>query len=274
MKTRRFFALFIIFALALSLCAHADIAYEPFRDDFYSKHYEECEHHDHWYHVNGVNGYVTVYSSPTGSAVVNIPNGREFRVGATWSKGTDGKTWACIEYDPETLENDLSESESGWLDMGELLPRYGNQEFFSEHEGKLQHSIYTIFIEEGKELLAYRYPGSGIIEYRFPYIEDIENAMSTEYLYTDAEGREWGYVGYHYGRVNAWICISDPYTELPAGPEYRAPELIPAADEETLKSVPLTDGGLSGSVIAGIAGVLIIAAAVVVYIVLKKRRET
>jgi len=187
MKTRRFFALFIIFALALSLCAHADIAYEPFRDDFYSKHYEECEHHDHWYHINGVEGYATVYSSPTGSAVLNIPNGREFLVSATWSKGSDGKTWACIEYDPETLENGRMESESGWVDMAELLPRYGNQEFFSEHEGELQHSIYTIFIEEGKELLAYRYPGSGIIEYRFPYIEDIENAMSTEYLYTDAD---------------------------------------------------------------------------------------
>ena len=272
MKNRKTFILFIIFALMLSLSAFADIAYEPFRDDFYSKHYEECEHHDHWYHINGVEGYATVYSSPTGSAVLNIPNGREFLVSATWSKGSDGKTWACIEYDPETLENGRMESESGWVDMAELLPRYGNQEFFSEHEGKLQHSIYTIFIEEGKELLAYRYPGSGIIEYRFPYVEDIENAMSTEYLYTDAEGREWGYVGYHYGRVNAWICISDPYTELPAGPEYRAPELIPAAADAELEAALREETGLNGEIVNGIVCVAVIAASLAAFIIIKKRR--
>jgi len=274
MKLRRFFVLFIVFALALSLWAFADIAYEPFRDDFYSKHYEECEHHDHWYHVNGVNGYVTVYSSPTGSAVVNIPNGREFRVGATWSKGTDGKTWACIEYDPETLENDRMESESGWVDMAELLPRYGSQEFMEEHADILQNGSYHLFIEEGKEVFIYRYPGSGIVVGSIGYSEGLDNAINLDNRYFDAEGREWGRIVYYYATRDVWVCISDPYTELPAGAEYRAPELIPAADEETLENVPLTDGGLSGSVIAGIAGVLIIAAAVVVYIVLKKRRET
>lgn len=272
MKLKRFFILFTLFALTLSLGAFADVAYEPFGDDFYAEHYEECEHHNHWYHINGAEGYATVYSSPTGSAVLNIPNGREFLVSATWSKGSDGKTWACIEYDPETLENGRMESESGWVDMAELLPRYGNQEFMEEHEAELQHSIYTLFIEEGKELLAYRYPGSGIIEYRFPYVEDIENAMSTEYLYTDAEGREWGYVGYHYGRVNAWVCISDPYTELPAGPEYRAPELIPAAEEEFIESLPSEDGRLSAYATAGIVGIVLIAAALAAYIVIKKRR--
>lgn len=273
MKASRLFALFIIFALALSTGAFADIAYEPFGDDFYSEHYDECEHHDHWYHINGTEGYVTVYSSPTGSAVLNIPNGKEFRVGALWSKGSDGKTWACIEYFPDTLENGWGECDSGWVDMGALVPRYGSQEFMIEHEDELQHSLYNIFIEEGKEVIAYRYPGSGIIEYRFPFTEDIDNAISTEYLYTDTEGREWGYVGYHYGRVNAWICISDPYTELPAGAEYRAPELIPAADEATMASALKEASGLSTQLVAGAVGVVVIAAAIIVYIVLKKRRE-
>ncbi len=273
MKIRKTFVLFIAFALLLSISAFADIAYEPFGDDFYYEHYEECEHHDHWYHVNGVNGYVTVYSSPTGSAVVNIPNGREFRVGATWSKGSDGKTWACIEYDPDTLENRGVNGDSGWVDMGELLPRYGSQEFMEEHKSEIRNGVYNLFIDEGCEVITYLYPGSGITGLTLQNWSDTEDqALTLNSFYTDAEGREWGFVGYHFGRINAWVCIDEPYTVLPAGAEYREPELIPAASEREMEAALGEASGLSTQLIVGTVGIVVIAAAIAAYIVTRKRK--
>ncbi len=274
MKTRMAFALFVVFALLLSLSTFADVAYTP-RDDFYEEHYRGCVGLELYHFTNGAEGYVVAYSSPTGDPEVVIPNGREYFVSVIWTSDEDGKTWGCIEYDPDTLEISYAfqGGESAWVDMSSMYRRYDSVMFMTEHESELQHSHYNIYVEEGRELLAYRYPGSGIIEYRFPYIEDIENTMSTEYLYTDTEGREWGYVGYHYGRVNAWICISEPYTELPAGAEYREPELIPAASESEMEAALDEVSGVSAQLIVGTVGVIAIAAAIVIYTVLKKRKS-
>ncbi len=274
MKLHKTICFLIIFSLFLSVSVFADVAYTP-RDDFYEEHYRGCVGLELYHFTNGAEGYVVGYSSPTGEAEVVIPNGREYFVSVVWTNVEDGKTWGCIEYDPDTLEiaYAFQGGESAWVDMSSMSRRYDSVLFMTEYESELQHSHYNIFIEEGKELLAYRYPGSGIIEYRFPYIEGNENAMSTEYLYTDAEGREWGYVGYHYGRVNAWICISDPYTELPAGAEYREPELIPASNESELEAALDEVNGISAQLIVGSVGVIAIAAAVVIYTILKKRRS-
>lgn len=272
MKIRRFFVLFLIFALALGVAAFADVAYTP-RDDFYEKNYRECQGLERYHFTNGPEGYVVGYSSPTGEAKVVIPNGKEYFVSVVWDG--DGKEWGCIEYKADTLDTGwaFQGDESAWVDMSAMTPRYDSQNFIDEHESELEQTLYHVFIEEGRELLAYRYPGSGIIEYRFPYNEDFGNSLSTEYLYTDSEGREWGYVGYHYGRVNAWVCISDPYTELPAGAEYRKPELIPAADEATAEKALSEARGVSASIIVGAVGVIVIAVAVAAYIVIKRLRR-
>ncbi len=271
MKLHKTLCFFIAFSLLLSLSVFADIAYEPFGDEFYSMHYDECEHHDHWYHINGAEGYVTVYSSPTGNPVVNIPNGREFRVGALWSKGSDGKTWACIEYFPDTLEHGWGDCESGWVDMSELVPRYGSREFMIEHEDELQHGLYQLDISEGMEVIAYRYPGSGIIVERFSYYKDWSNSLSLDYIYTDSEGRDWGHVNYYYATRSVWVCISDPCTELPAGTECREPELIPAASDRDMQAALGEVSGISTQLIVGAVGIVVIAIAIVAYIVIKKR---
>lgn len=272
MKLHKTICFLIIFSLFLSLGVFADIAYEPFKDDFYSEHYDECEHHDHWYHINGAGGYATVYSSPTGDPVVNIPNGREFRVGALWSKGSDGKTWACIEYFPDTLENGWGDCESGWVDMSELVSRYGSQEFMTEHESEIRTGVYNFFIDEGCEVITYLYPGSGIVVGSIGYYEGWDNTINLDDRYFDAEGREWGRIVYYYATRDVWVCISEPYTELPAGAELREPELIPAASESELEAVQNSTDGVSVKLIVGAVGVAVIAIAIAAYLVLRKRK--
>ncbi len=271
MKLRRSFALFIIFALALSLCAHADVVPVPNVDFFYD-HAEECEIHNEVYYTNGAEGYVMAFSTPTAKAKVVIPNGKELRVSALWLGDKEGTVWGCIEYDPESFEHSFN-GEDAWVDMSSMHLRYGSQEFMAEHENELQHGLYELEISKDMEVIAYRYPGSGIIVDRFPYYKGWSNSLSLDYIYTDSEGRDWGHVNYYYATRSVWVCISDPCTELPAGAEYREPQLIPAASAEELENVSLPGSGLSGSVIAGAVGVLVIAAAVIMYIILKKRRE-
>ena len=272
MKARRFFALFIIFALSLSIGAHADVVSVPDVDFFYD-HSEECEIHNKVYYTNGTDGYVIGYSTPTGKGKVAIPNGKELFVSALWLGDRSGTIWGCIEYEPESFEYSIN-GEDAWVDMSSMYRRYESDSFMAEHASAISSEEYVLRLNKGDKVFVYSYPGSGEIH---GWIS--ENGIDSDYrdislnaLYTDTENRRWGHLSYYQGFRDLWVCIDEPDTELPAGAEYHELQLITAASAEELENVSLPDGGLSGSVIAGAVGLLVIAAAVVAYIVLKNRR--
>lgn len=273
MKTKKLIAAALVFIICLGLCpaVFADVAYMPM-DDFYAEHAGECQYENRYYYTNGPEGFVLGYSSPTGSAKISFPNGLEYYVSYTWSDGE--RLWGCIEYDPETLEIVWwKDGESAWVDMDAMVSRYDSEAFIADHADEIQEAERSLDIGREESAFTYLYPGSGILtEGMANYSGDELLTVSFSKVYTDAEGREWGYCGYHYGARELWVCLSDPYTQLPAGAEYTQRELIPAAGEELLEDSLSEAQGL-GTYSALIAvAIVIMASALAAYIIIKRRR--
>jgi len=110
----------------------------------------------------------------------------------------------------------LSLEYSGWIKLGEMLVLYDYVAFEEEYRA----SFYSYGgdyaeIKKARSAIAWSWPGSGILLWTF---EDLDtDSLRAAYAYTDAEGREWGFVMYLYGSRNIWFCLSDPLNrDIPA----------------------------------------------------------
>lgn len=266
MKAKRVIIFMLAFAMLFSVSAFADIAYEP-QDNFYERHRDECDYENRWYITNGSEGCVVVYSSPTGSAKTAIPNGVKFYVSYTWNG-----EWGCIEYDPSTLEHAYDKS-SGWVKMTDMVPEYDTISFMEDHADEIVTTDRVLRISGDEEFIGYKYPGSGIISTTIGNYSGNEfTEVYLQNIYTDAEGREWGYVGYFFGHRNFWICLDEPTAQLAAGAEFTEPEIIPAAGEKDMKDTLRAESPVGTYAIAGAVGAVVIAAAVIAYIIIKKKK--
>ncbi len=260
-------SLTLLLCLSLGIGAFADVAYEP-RDSFYEKHWDECDYESRTYITNGAEGYVLVFSSPTGDAQQVIPNGKSFYVSWTWNA-----QWGCIEYDPETLESGFG-GQSGWVRLEDMTSEYDSIRFREDHAGDISDESMTLMIKSGQEFFGYKYPGSGLVtgtlgsfsgeDYTTIYIDGI---------YTDAQGGRWGYVGYFYGMRSLWVNLDTPDIQLGPGDEYSEIEIIPPADEQAMKAALQQASPLGPYVIAGTVGIAVIAAAVCICLILRKKRS-
>ena len=266
-KTRRFAAVMLCLCLccALSVSALADVIWVP-ENDFYNAHYDEMTNVVRHYYTNGALGYVTVQAKPGGAAIVNIPNGEKLYVSVSYT-AQNGENWGLVEVDGNGASVD--ETVTGWVKMSDMLLVYDSQAFYEDHRDELQHPGDMCGLEYGKEYVLWAYPDSGVVTGTVTFDESWEFQFKD--TYTDPDGRLWGYVGYYYGHVEAWICIDDPESETIPGQEIMTGELIPAKDAPEVRS-----GAVSPYVTAAVAGAVIVAAAVIIAVVLrsKKRRES
>lgn len=268
---KKIFTFTICALLTLAMCfgAWADIAYEP-RDDFYEKHWDECAYENRMYYINGENGYTVGYVSPTSNDVRAVfPNSGPYYVSYTYSAG---EVWGCIEYDPDTLENAYLNASSCWVKMSDLVNDYDCESFFDNHKDEIEHRDVSLTLSAGETAAAWKYPGSGIlVDTIGVYSGDSEDIMFSQ-IFTDPQGREWGYLSYYYGHRNMWICLSDPFSEsLEPDENFVQPQLIPAASPQELAAVA-EDASSRYVLLAGTLGVVIIAGAVLASILLRRRR--
>lgn len=264
-------ALGLLLVLALAVPALADVAYGP-NDDFYEKHRDDCDYENRSYYTNGTEGYVTVYASPTGSGRDAIPNGGRFWVSWTY----DGGAWGCIEYDPETKGAAGIDGTSGWVKMSDMVCDYDSQAFMDDHAGEIirEERSAQPSQADGDAVYAYKYPGSGVVRDKMDWDMIWSEPLSFSAVFTDPAGREWGYCGYHYGFRDFWVCLSDPYNgALEADENYVDPlaSATPAADPDTVAKAASAARTPSVYLIAGIGGVVVIAAAVLAAAVKRKR---
>lgn len=262
---KRFLSLMLAVLLSLSLAApaYADIIFEP-SDSFYESHMDECDYYNRSCYANGQKGYVEVYSSPKSSRVeAVIPNGVLYWISWSWNG------WGYIEYNPDNLNGSYGDK-SGWIKLDELFLRYDSTSFFEEHSSEIAEGQATLEISESDVFYAWLYPGSGeLIRELSAYNGD--DTIEFSQLYTDSAGRLWGYLSYFYGRVNAWVCISEPENaELAPDENLREPELIPAADEASLAAAQKSAGSVQVYIIICAVAVVIIAAGLLLYIKKKK----
>ena len=263
-----------------SLPVRADVIWEPYEDDFYSKHYEECEHVSDSYLTNGEEGYVTVYLSPESSKeVAKIMNGKSFNVSFTW-QDKEGKVWGIIElgnYEEGAGEKVAKGEDFGWVSIDQMAKVYDNGDFLIEHQAELEE--YGGELDDYKvqeKMVIWTYPGSGKIKCElFQQIFD-DDIPGYDHLYTDENGNRWTYLGYYYVSVKGWVCIDNPESEeiiLSREPKETEEELIlPKEPEEGLSS-----GGMSvvpGLKLAAglVAGVVALTAGLIALLFGKKKK--
>ena len=290
--------LFAAMLLALALPAAADVAYLP-RDNFIEKHWDECRYENRWYYTNGPEGYVLARKSPETKEGTPLPNGGKYYISNIYQD-----RWGVLEYNPDTLENDLSNnSVSAWVDMKHMTADYDNIAFMADHQSELVEKEATLEYKETDTVYVYKYPGSGevVSELSGDWFEPVLNFNT---VFTDPAGREWGYCAYHYGNRNLWVCIDDPFNgalepdencvmigvrtggdptpaaaDEPTQESKPAPvttgktiEITPKADDQTLAQAAKDNRGIGPYIAAGAAGIVVIAAAVLIAVLRKKQR--
>ena len=246
----------------------ADLIWEPYEDDFYSKNYQDCKHVGADYITNGEAGYVTVYKAPDSSKeVAKFMNGKRFFVSFSWEdKG--GNVWGVIEMNPRGIEEGEYIRDGitlGWVCMTDMAKVYSSGDFKQEHQdefGEYQGELDEYVIEEG--IVLWDYPGGKSSPNKLlSYLND-EPPMY-DYLYTDPDGNRWTYIGYYYGYRNVWVCIDAPeeeQIEIHYEKEETEEELHPAkAPEEGLSNGSGVPGlklaaGLVAIVVGGTAGLI------------------
>lgn len=185
------FALAMI--LSLSLTAYADVIWEPFDDDFYQENREAFRLHEESYYANSPTGAVKCYDRPGGRVTDSVENGTVVNIYYIYEK--DGQSWGMT-------------MDETYMEMSLLLNRY-DREFFDDHpeitdtlpagvEGKIPMEA-TMYL--------WTYPGGVATEASNRWEEDVASGCTS--FYTDADGNTWGYVGYWFGRMNCWVCLTD-----------------------------------------------------------------
>lgn len=212
--------------LLMPLAASADVIWEPIGDDFYTAHRDDIVYESRQYYANGKDGAAVVVDDPGNKAsLYAIKNGTPLHVSYIYE--ADGRRWGALQFtlNGGKLLSDYGDTFSGWMDMDDMLLIYDSQSFRQEHERELHP--YTGSLEKvyaaGEDTLLWTYPLSG--EVSTTLFEP--NELRIDESYTDADGREWGYVAYHFGMRDVWICMDDPANAaLPATnaptPEFRA----------------------------------------------------
>ena len=214
----------VLFAVCLlTVTVSADVIWTP-QDDFFNKHADECEHLDRSFYANSPAGSVALYKKPDGKEVAQLKNGEAVRVSFTYEK--DGAVWGVVTYG----EN----HETAWLNMADMLLVYDNQTFTEEHEAEFttyDGSFEELCKSNDQRVIFWTYPGSGQIAVDFDHLNQGYSALNPNPIWTDAEGRVWGYIGY-YMAARGWVCLSDPANEnLPV--TEREYDLYPAAGAQT-----------------------------------------
>ncbi|MCL2671846.1 MAG: hypothetical protein FWF10_07405 [Clostridiales bacterium] len=251
--------LLILFGLLLlPAMARADVLIEPWDNDFYDSHRSDCVYEGRMYYANGTDGFVSFRSAP-GSAreTLAVENGERLFIQFTYAY--EGEYWGVTE-----VYNDNGRPTSGWAPMEQLALVYDSTAFASEYGSEFYtYSGDYDALAAPDEVILWTWPGSGEIHSRMDagyFAEGYE----FEHAYTDAEGREWGYIGYWMGRRNAWVCIDAPTDEnLPL----QNPP--PPIGRPTRGNAPGTD--LMLWIVAGLVLVLVAGMVVVVWKLGKRR---
>lgn len=211
MKKVLAFLLTVLTALSLTATALADVVWEP-NNEFYRKHWRQCESHLRDYYANGPDGFVTLWDAPNGSTVrTQFENGTRLDVAWTY------KNWGCVCL----LGDESLEQDSGWVPLDQLYLIYDHISFeeeygedFEPYAGQFDTSV----LKEGSEIWFWEYPYARepitkflLNEHNINEFEDF-GVLFTQ-TYTDRNGNVWGYGSYVYSYRNFWVLLENPTCE-------------------------------------------------------------
>lgn len=197
--------------LALAVPACADMVWEPFGNQFYEKHYDECEYLGRQYYSNGPEGFVTLWDAPNGSSVAaQYENGEKLWI--YWLY----EDWGCAA----RWEN--GEETAGWVSMADMALVYDYISFSEEYADKITPYAgeFTNYNGDAAGVAFYEYPGAGTVKQYMECNDQLhvkanltgaaDRQSYIQSVFVDENGLTWGFVGYMYGRLNGWFCLDDP----------------------------------------------------------------
>jgi hypothetical protein len=205
MKKRILLIVTALFLLIQST-AYADVIFEP-EDSFYRRNQEMMVYLGRSFVANGSGGTVPIMSEPASNRTVSDwQNGDEVFVSFTCL--FDGDYWGYTEY-ARRGGNWLG----GWVKMEQL---FGSHTFEQQNRGAFSayNGDYGEIIAAGSAYV-WNWPGTDVAPW---LLEDVDMTMfSVGSIYTDGEGREWGQIGYYFGRMEGWVCLDEPMNnDIPA----------------------------------------------------------
>lgn len=197
----------------LAVSAQADILWAPRDNSFYDRHSNELTYVGRQFLANGPEGYITVWNAPGGNTVVS-----QYENGAA--------LWVYYAYQDWGLIGDWGgDLTEGWIPLADLSLIYDHISFEEEYVSQIR-DYKGEFAGYSGELTCvnfYEYPGAPEVKLPYEpvsaYREEIKNILTGKdqdwgeaisKVFTDEEGRAWGYVDYLYRRVEGWFCLDNP----------------------------------------------------------------
>ena len=269
----RFIMAGIVF-FSIGITCSADVIWEP-ENDFFSEHRSESEYMNRDFYVNAEQGSAFVYEAPgSSSSFARITNGTVLNVAFTHSKRR--VEWGLVEFmineNGEAINASADGSLVGWIDMTDLLLVYDCISFNQEHGSEFYSYTgdYDTLIAAGENTVVWTYPGSGVTASGLLEVNDLWFQIA----YDDEDGRQWGYIGYHYGLRDVWICISDPENAAIPAFGVEEPELIPPNPEKSERITESTDdtGSLSRMIYI-LVGAVVLITIILIPVLMKKKRS-
>lgn len=256
---RRICSLALVLTALLALCApaRADVLWEP-RNDFYMKHYDQCDYIGRQYYANGDEGFITLWDAPESTRVVH-----QFQNGFTLWVYYQYEDWVCA-----VVWGDEGEI-SGWAPMEDFVLKYDYLSFAEEYADEIQpyDGQFEGYAGAAAEIVFYEYPGAPDPKDVWEAEEVLDQLTGTGYIdstFTDEDGRTWGYVAYLFGTRNLWFCLDEPDGRDFPVRQVGTPELT-AAQKPTLPA--------RGYVPYILSGVLVIAVVAAAAVLLARRKK-
>ena len=282
MRKRGFTAIVVLLLLVVSLTmptiiAHADVLVEP-NNDFYYRNRNRMEYMGRNFYANGENGYITLVIEPNAAReVASFKNSEMIHIMFTYDD--NGVVWGVTQLYVEGVN--FEDRPTGWVQMNQLYVVYDSGAFMDAHSAAISEREFNLAkLDFDGDMVMWTWPGSGVFNGKFNtqglFGDDETNMNHGITVYTDADGREWGYLGYFYGWRNVWVCLDDPSN--PNIPAFNpAPELnlIPAADPPAIN----LSGGTRSSLSMPMIAITLVALVAIVSLVLirvlwdKKKNE-
>ncbi len=247
---KRLLLLLLTMLLTIPTAVMADVIVEP-ENAFYEAHREECTHTA--YRCYFSDEETVIYSAPYGMKRGTVQPGQNLGVEWVYTEA-DGSVWGYCEW------------KNGWIPLGGMQLCYDWISFAEEYAGEIrpnaERNPFSAWFA-GDSVMTYSYP-NGPVSYEMELF-DLEGMPDS--LYTSRDGREWGFIGYYYGRRNCWVCLSDPNNpNLTIESEHSVPTEYP---------LPQTKGYVANSIFWVIGTVLAVVgtAAVLLAVILKRRKK-
>lgn len=263
----------LVFILSGTMC-FADLIYEP-DNDFLLKNRNRTEYVERNFYINGSEGKAIVYDDPDSpEEFAVLVNGVELTVYNTYKK--DRTEWGLVEFSIDEdgmVENAYDDALTGWMLMDDLLVVYDNTNFFEEHadEFYMFDSSYEAIIEAGEDAVLWTYPGSGEMAGTLYEPENLQLGTA----YDDSDGRQWGFIDYHFGNRDVWICISDPTNENIPVFGVEAPELISPASIKSglIEDLESQNTEFPIKIIIALVAVVVVATAILIPVLMRKKAK-